>query len=805
MTINYFIKIGIKIINIIKKLTVKQKILLIIFMFLFIWFWFILPDKLFNSPYSTVIIDKNNKLLGAHIAKDGQWRFPLSENIPEKFEKSILTFEDKRFYYHFGFDLISISRAFWQNISAGKIVSGGSTISMQLIRLSRKVKQRTIKEKIIETIKSVRLEFAYSKKEILNLYSSHAPFGGNVVGIDAASWRYFGRKASELSWAESAMLAVLPNSPSLIHPGKNRAKLLAKRNRLLKRLYDKKIIGFDVYELAIEEPIPNKPKPFPQIAIHLLNRAAKEDKKNKIIKTTIDYELQEKVTQIAGKYHRIFKGNGIYNIAVLVADVENGNVMSYYGNINDLKDKNHGNQVDVILADRSTGSILKPILYAAMLTSGDILQNSLVPDIPMRIGSYMPQNYNLGYDGAVPARRALARSLNIPAVKLLQRYGVQKLHFLLKKIGLKSINKPPSHYGLSLILGGTEGRLWDLVGIYASMARTLNHYTKYNGMYNKNDYFPLNYRNSKSIKNKAELLEDSWFSAAAIWLTFKAMIDVERPGSENSWRHYSSSQKVAWKTGTSFGFRDAWAIGLTPKYVVGVWVGNADGEGRPGLVGIKTAAPILFDVFNVLPQSNLWFDKPYDEMTYAATCKRSGYLASSVCDEIDSIWIPQSGLKFSVCPYHKLVHLDMNEEYRVTSNCESVTNMVHKPWFILPPSIEKYYKSKNSNYKQLPPFREDCKNSLSNSENNVMDIIYPHLKSKIFVPIEISGTVGSTVFEVAHRNSNAIIYWHIDDKYIGQTKYFHQLSLNPPIGKHTLTLIDENGKKIIRKFEIIGK
>ncbi len=790
-----------------KKKKHQRAVFITSFIVVVLIYYFILPSQLFDNDVSIVIEDQKGNLLGAHIANDGQWRFPPLDSIPEKFRQSAINFEDKRFNYHWGFDPLALMRALVQNIRAGEIESGGSTITMQVIRLSRN-KNRTIPEKILEIILASRLEFSYSKKEIFTMYASNAPFGGNVVGIDAAAWRYFNRSPFELSWAESAMLAVLPNSPSLIHPGKNRKHLFAKRNRLLKRLYENKTIDSLTYQLAIEEPIPHEPQPYPQIAPHVLSRmyGKRGHIQKSRIKTTIDADLQKQMIRVIDRYHKKYKVNSINNAAALVLDVETGKALAYVGNVHAIGKQSNGYQVDMITAERSTGSILKPFLYAAMLTSGEILPTTLIADVPTNLGGYSPQNYNLSYDGAVPARRALARSLNVPAVRLLMDYSIERFHYLLQKIGMTTLHYPPNHYGLSLILGGCEGSLWDISGIYASMARTLNHYTQYNGKYDRADFHPPIIQHSPETNKGAVQLDDnSWFSASAIWITLEAMLDVERPTDESNWELFSSSRRIAWKTGTSFGFRDAWSIGVTPRYVVGVWVGNADGEGRPNLIGIKAAAPVLFDIFDLLPNESSWFDAPYDDMIYEAVCQKSGYLASEICQPVDSMWIPKTGERFKVCPFHKLVHLDQSEIWRVDSECENPENMVHRPWFVLPPAMEWFYKSKNAGYKSLPPYREDCKHNMSAGDVRAMEIIYPKETAKIYVPVELDGSQGSTVFEVAHRRPNTIIFWHIDAQYIGQTKQFHQMALHPPKGKHTLSLVDEYGETLILHFEIMGK
>jgi penicillin-binding protein 1C len=789
-----------------KKITLTSTILLLI-----LAYYFCLPAQLFDSPYCTIVEDKQGELMGAHISKDGQWRFPPVDSVPKKFEKALLNFEDKRFFYHWGVDILSVIRAIKQNFKARKTVSGGSTLTMQVIRMSRGNRERTFFQKIIEMIQATRLEFRLSKHEILKTYSSHVSYGGNVVGLEAASWRYFGRKPSQLSWAESAMLAVLPNSPAIIHPGRNRGPLLVKRNKLLKKLFLKGIISNEEYQLAIDEPIPLQPKAFPRFAPHLLARLENEfpvNKEKARYKTSLDYQLQLKAIDVIRKHLPSLQGNKIYNAAALVVEVETGHVLAYIGNADYPDSAGYQKDVDVIMANRSSGSILKPLLYAAMLSSGDITPNSLVPDIPTTFGGYSPQNYNLGYDGAIPASKALARSLNVPAVRMLQKYGTARFHNLLQKIGLTSVTKQPEHYGLSLILGGCESKLWDLAGIYSSMARTLNHFHQYNGRYNKADFAPavfLNKENQKKETKFEDLNESSQLSAASIWFTFEAMLDVERPEEEMNWSSFASSRRIAWKTGTSFGFRDAWAVGIDPRYVVAVWAGNATGEGRPELIGVKAAAPIMFDIFRHLPSSPKWFEMPLDEMVKVPVCLQSGDLASENCETADSTWIPAKSVLSTVCQYHKTIHLDKTEKWRVTSDCEPTGNMVHKKWFILPPAIEWFYKIKNPNYKVLPPYRKDCATAMAGNELKHIEMIYPQNKTSLFIPLELDGSRGKTVFKAAHRRAGATIFWHIDNTFIGQTIDIHQMAFNPDKGWHTLTLVDEFGEKCSSSFEIMDK
>jgi len=789
-----------------KTYLIKPKVIFILtFLFgLTLLFWFCLPKPLFKSPTSYVVDDESGQLLGAAIAKDGQWRFPHNDSVPEKFKQCIIAFEDKRFEHHPGFDALAFGRAIRQNMLSKKVTSGGSTITMQVIRLATRHK-RTIWNKLLEIVMALRLELTYSKNEILALYTSNAPFGTNVIGLDAASWRYFGRNPDKLSWGEMAAMAVLPNSPSLVHPGRNRNILVKKRNLLLHRLQQLNVIDSATAALASLEPVPDRPVPLPQLAPHLLQRFKNDHQAKPVgdtrIRTSINTTLQQQVNDILEQHHQVLKANDINNIAAIVLDVETGATLAYAGNIAHREDPQMESDVDVIDAPRSPGSTLKPLLYASMLHNGLILPNSLLPDVPTLIAGYHPENFDLGYDGAVPASRALSRSLNVPAVKMLQQFKYERFYDFLQKAGITTLTKPADHYGLSLILGGGENTLWELSGAYADMARVLNHYNKYKGLYNPADYHNPVYSTPEATTNP-NLERSGLLDAASIYYTFQAMEEVMRPGEEMLWQQFSSTQRVAWKTGTSFGFRDGWAIGITPKYVVGVWVGNTDGEGRPGLTGINTAAPALFEIFRLLPVSRSWFEMPTGEMVKVKVCHQSGYRAGQYCDDTDEIWIPKAGLKAPVCPYHQLIHLSTDSKYQVNGNCESPDNMVNKTWFVLPPSMEYYYKARNYQYHVLPPFRTDC----GQAENgNTMEVIYPKDGAKIYVPLEADGSRGRMICNAAHRISGMKIFWHLDDQYVGTTQDFHQMALNPPPGKHILTLVDGNGNTINIGFVILSK
>lgn len=784
----------VKILSFFKNLSVTRKVMLGIITLLVFGYMFCLPRQLFHVPYSTVVTDRNEELLGARIASDGQWRFPPRKTTPEKIKQCLITFEDKHFHHHWGVNPLSIGRAIYQNTKHKRIISGGSTLTMQTIRLSRN-ESRTFGEKIIEMIWATRLEFRASKEEILSMYVSHAPFGGNVVGLDAAAWRYFGHSAEELSWAESAMLAVLPNAPAMIHLSKGRKMLLSKRNRLLKQLLEEKIIDSSTYELAVTEPLPDEPHPLPQIAPHLVSHFYKE-RNGQYTRSTIDRGIQTHIEDLAERWSNEFNRSDIRNLAILVIDIPANQVIAYCGNVH-FDRKQSGNQVDVIQAPRSTGSILKPFLYYAMLQEGSLLPDMLLPDIPININGFTPQNFSLQYEGAVPASEALARSLNIPAVMMLQRYGVPKFHNFLQQTGFKTITRPSSHYGLSLILGGAEATLWDVTNVYAQMGRALVPDLTPRLTKEKEAKITEAKDEDEEEKEEKKTARHTYiWDKGAVWQTFNALKEVNRP-EEIDWKSIPSMQAIAWKTGTSYGFRDAWAVGVTPRYAIGVWVGNATGEGKPGLVGAQTAGPVLFDIFNYLPASS-WFERPTGVFVDAEVCRQSGHLKGRFCEETDTVLILPAGLRTDACPYHHLITLAADEKHRVYENCANTEPTFQKSWFTLPPVWEWYYKQHHPEYRPLPPFKAGC----GEDTFQPMQFIYPPINAHIKLPKQLDGSKGFLTVELAHTDPNATVFWHLDDTYLMQTQDFHKISLQPTSGKHSLTAVDGEGNTVSTTFFI---
>lgn len=744
-----------------------------------------IPVPKFDDPYSTVLTARDGELLGARIASDGQWRFPATNNYSEKYIACVLEYEDQQFFRHFGFNPVAFFQAVIENSKAGRVVRGGSTITMQVVRLARKNKPRTYGEKLLEVILAMRMELRYSKKTILDLYAAHAPFGGNVVGIDAAAWRYFHTTPDQLTWSEAATLAVLPNAPSMIHPGKSRDLLLDKRDALLLRMTTSKVhcpkrlnvpkLEYDDYELALMERLPDKPYDMPMLAYHYLMDQEKTHRGEQI-HSDIDFKLQQTVMEIMDRHYQANTQNQIENAAVYVVDYLNEQIVAYVGNNAEAKD---ASMVDMVKAQRSTGSIMKPFLFAAMLDEGTLLPTMLLPDVPMNLSGFTPKNYSGQYWGVVPANVALQHSLNAPFVHLLKEYGHQRFHSLLRRLGISGIVFDSDHYGLSLVVGGAEASLYDLVNAYAKMGRKLAAAVNEDF----NDPVPD---------------ESSPFSADAIAITFDVMKGLTRPTNQIGWSGFSSSKQVAWKTGTSFGFRDAWAIGLTDHYVIGVWVGNADGEGRPGLTGVGVAAPLMFDVAAALKDSYTYPAATATAME-VEVCAESGYPDADVCGKTKKVMMPNVEIKTGPCPYHKKVFLDSTRQYQVLPDCYPIDQRCYEVYFMLPPVLEWFYKKHSAMYRPLPAMYPSCATA---HPDEMMAFVYPKSDARVTIPIGIKGNRQQVIFEIAHRNPQKTIYWTLNNVFIGQTRLNHQMPIDVEKGSYELRCVDEDGVELYRKLVV---
>jgi len=775
----------------------KYKILLILTITILAWLVWPMGSSLDDQPTSFILFDKNEELLGARIAEDGQWRFPRMEKVPSRFSKALLQFEDKNFYSHIGVDISSVVRASYQNIKEQRVVSGASTLTMQLMRLHYPKAPRSILQKIKETAFAIRYELFYSKDHILLDYCTHAPFGGNVVGFETASWRYFDKAPEALTWAEASTLAVLPNAPGLIHPGRNRNALIAKRDRLLTQLLNNQIIDSIEYEISLAEPLISRPGQLPDLAPHLLEHVRRGNKER--YTSSLDKNLQQIIRSIIRDHQTINAQKNIQNAAVIVVDNKTQQVISYHGNTEGIDNEKYN---DMIQRPRSTGSILKPLLYALAIEDELIAPQQLAEDIPISINGFSPKNYNHQHYGAVPYDKVIAKSLNVPSVNLLREYNVDRFLLDLRSLGFTSFDNSADYYGLTLILGGGEVNLWELSQAYSYLAKSLTTYTSESSRYD------INLRPSISISNgiletSVKYVEDpALLSASAIWHMLEAMLDVERPNADGQWEKFSSSKRIHWKTGTSYGNRDAWAVGVTPQYTVGIWVGNSDGEGQRDIIGVKAAGTLLFDVYNALDVTEV-FEIPYDDMVTLPICKVSGHIASEYCSHSEERHVSYHTQLTEICPYHIPVIVNAESGLLAYQDCADTYNITDTSWFVLAPHVASYYKQYHPSYIPLPLFDDACNEY--NDRTDQMVFIYPKENSSFFLPKDMDGEREMCVLKASHKDAESKIYWHINGSFHKMTEDIHEVALDLIAGEYLVTIQDDTGMKQSRRVEIIAE
>jgi penicillin-binding protein 1C len=522
---------------------------------------------------STTVVDRNGKLLRAYAMADGRWRLPVSAttSVDPGYLDLLLAYEDRRFRSHIGVDPLALGRAALQLISHGHIVSGGSTITMQLARLIEPRQERSLSAKLRQAVRALQIERQLSKDEILDLYLALAPYGGNLEGIRAASLGYFGKEPKRLSLAEAALLVALPQSPETRRLDRHPAAARAARNRVLERMVHEGRVSAEDAGVAKAAPVPSLRKPMPILAPHSADQATSLMKDTPVIRLTLDSAIQRALEALARD--RATALGPAMSIAILAVDNQSGDVIARVGSP-DYFDERRAGQVDMTRAVRSPGSTLKPFIYGLAFEDGFVHPDSLIDDRPIRFGSYAPENFDMTFQGTVPVRRALQLSLNVPAIELLDRVGASRLSSRLRQAGANLVLPRDEAPGLAMGLGGVGVTLGDLVQLYCGMARLGN-------------VSPLR-EIVPDQDNPREALR--LMDPVAAWQVGNVLIGTPPP--ENA-----AHNRIAFKTGTSYGYRDAWSIGFDGRMTIGIWVGRPDGAPVPGLVGRTAAAPILFDAF----------------------------------------------------------------------------------------------------------------------------------------------------------------------------------------------------------------
>lgn len=706
----------------------------------------VVPVPSLKNDYSHVVYANDGSLLSATIAQDGQWRFQLEEELPKDFVQSVLQFEDEYFFLHPGVNPVSLIKACYINFKEKRIIRGGSTITMQVMRMYRGNRQRTIWQKAIEILGALKLELFYSKEKILKIWAGIAPFGGNVVGVQTASRFYFDRPLSELSHSEYAALAVLPNAPSEIHLNKNRVELKLKRNDLLQKLFQNNKIDSVTYELSIEEDLPDFQHKINQQAIHLLEHLKQENPKQSFFNSTIDPYLQSEVTRVVNRYSHLYQHDGINNAAAIVVHNQSNEVLAYLGN--SAAQNGSLQYVNCVLGQRSYGSLLKPVLYAYAIENGYFLPFEHVKDIPTNIDGFVPRNFDRSYRGIVSFDQVVSQSLNIPAVRTLNYVGVESFHSHLRnQLYFNDLNSDPHYYGLSIILGGAEASLWDMSRLYKGLVQDYygnSHPFQY--PYLLQNESPNSKFSNKNIYNKkvGEYM-------------FQSMQSLNRPREEQQYHKYAG-QEIAWKTGTSYGHKDAWSIGCTKDYTVAVWVGNEDGKGRFELTGVEKAAPILFEIFRLLGQVE-GIEPTAAKAEMIEVCFQSGRLAGTNCKQKEWMMIHKTSHQLRNCDLHEFNSIAQTIEFREDP-------------------VAEYY------YRQFYGIQSNTNVSLS--------FVYPVQGSVIQSPFD--SEKNEIVIQASVSNTNSNYYWYLDQKFVAKTTD-HQMMVNLGKGNHTLFVTNQFGEE----------
>ncbi|MFP4384124.1 MAG: penicillin-binding protein 1C [Spirochaetia bacterium] len=742
-----------------------------------------LPPGPFPEDYSLVVQSRDGQVLRVYLNSEEQWILPPREQnmIPEKLITCVTRFEDRYFYRHPGVNPGAIVRAIYQNLTSGERISGASTITMQITRLI-KPKRRTVPNKLLEMLQALKIELLYTKNEIMALYMNHAPYGGNIYGYRTASYRYYGKEPAELTWAEAATLAVLPNAPGLISPETAPEALQIKRNRLLKSLYSGGILDDETLKLALTEPIPEGVIPFPVTAPHLADRVRRETGKTSgYLVTTVDYTIQKGLERML-KYHAGYLSRlGIKNSFALIIENETGAVRGYAGSQDFFNDDTQG-QIDGITSLRSTGSLLKPFLYALAMDEGQLLPETRIIDIPSQFGAFSPKNMNQEYSGLATVERALIQSLNVPAVRILHEYGLEGFYYFLEHAGISTLFRRPQDYGLPLILGGAEARGDEIAELFRGLAKG-------------GEFGPIHYIEGTSSENNTRLI-----SPGAAYLTLEILKEVKRPGSEAFWNRYTGAAPLAWKTGTSYGQRDAWAAGVNPEWTIVTWSGNFTGEENPNLTSTSEAGKLLFDIFNFVTEGEnpAWFLPPEGELVPVKTCLETGYRAGRYCDRTTVVMAPGAAQYITECPYHSRIYVTEDEQFRVTSLCWEPGN--YKPLNVLvyPPGVSYFLSRSGTGTDTIPPLKEGCAGTAANP----LEIIYPAEGAHLYIPRELTGELQKIPVRAAHREEGRKIFWYLNGEYLGTTLSDHSKPLVFSPGLQHLELVDDTGNRAKVSFSI---
>ena len=742
-----------------------------------------LPMERIHPPPSVIVLDRHGKLLRAFTAPDGMWRIESNiDDISPKLRMAVLNYEDRYFRYHFGINPVSILRAAVTNLKAQRIVCGGSTITMQVARMLEP-KPRTFKNKFIEVIRAIQLELAFSKDEILNFYFNMAPYGGNIVGSAAASYFYFNKEQKDLSLGEAALLTAIPNSPTVLRPDASASLARQGRDKVLNRLFQNGMITRGQLQEALAEPIPYQRSPLPFIAPHLARELKAMYPGTSRIVSTVDKDIQILARNILKDHTIPLSKHGVTTGAAVVMDTKTREVLALVGSA-DFFDEGASGQVNGAIAPRSPGSALKPFVYALAMDRGLISPESILTDVPVDYSGYRPVNYDDLFRGAVTAREALTLSLNVPAVNLAaqlehapaDRGGNGGLYAFLKEAGITTLTEPERHYGLAIVLGGCGVTLLDLTNLYAGLA-------------NMGEFAPYRLRlHHPSGERRSSTL----LSKGTAFILTDMLTEVRRPDLPKCWESAVNLPKVAWKTGTSYGHKDAWSIGYSPQFTIGVWIGNFDGTGSPAIVGAEAAGPVLFDLFNALAEKKggRWYVQPF-EVDRREVCAQSGMVMSPHCPHSrEEYYIPGVSSN-DTCTVHREFAIDNETKTRLCSHCRIGREYEMVVFEIWPPKIATWMERSGISVDKIPEHYPECSRLISGAAPVIHS---PSANCEYTIRPGVDTQYQKILLEASVSNDTRSIFWFLNSKLIFHGSPTEKVFIDPVPGRHNLTCMDEEGR-----------
>jgi len=735
---------------------------------------FPIPKGKLHPSASLRILDHEGKILRVYLSDHDSYHFPVTlAEVSPYLTSATLAYEDKWFYYHPGINPVAIARAAWLNLRAGEILSGGSTITQQVARMMQ-TRERTMSSKIIEAFRAMQLELNYSKSEILSFYMNLAPYGGNIVGASAAAYMYFGKPVYQVGPGEAALLAAIPTSPTKLRPDRHPDAARSRRDVVLERMFKYGKIDEQRYRLSLNESIPVSRISPPRYAPHFCDDlAANYSDVGGTIKTTINLDIQRMSDKLLKRHMETIKHRGVTNGAVVIIDNKTTSLLTLIGSA-DYDNQLNSGQVNGALALRSPGSTLKPFIYGLAIDQGKISPSTLLEDLPVNYSGYSPVNYNEEFNGIVTVEQALTHSMNVPAVNLTRQMGLSNLIDFLRGGGISSLKNDADYYGLSLILGGVGIKLFDLTTIYAGLAN--------NGVF----------RVCRILDEQKILPGDNLISKEAVYILSEMLSQVKRPDFPSTWEATINLPKIAWKTGTSYGHRDAWSIGYTPRYTVGVWIGNFSGVGNPVLVGADAAAPLLFDLMTALePDGGIWFRKPVD-VKERQVCALSGKIPGKSCEASKRELYIYNKSPAKICDLHVTFTLDEKTGARLCPHCRvgrSHKEMIFTKW---QPSVATWLLQNGRETTPPPPHFAECSSILL---ADAPDIKSPPENCKYVLRRNVPLEDQRILLEAAVSADVQTLYWFVDGELIHEGTPDKQYFYKPEPGKHELLCMDDEGRQ----------